>query len=55
VKGAALWNLGSGCCFGNVTDEVEQLVDPLLHFALTTYYRIPSPPERASLNPERYQ
>lgn len=55
VKGAAIWNLGSGCCFGDVSQEVSRLIEPLLHFNLGTYFEIPQASQRASTNAERYR
>lgn len=54
VKGAAIWNLGMGCCFGDVSRETHQLIEPLRRFNLTTVYEIPRPPARASTDPQRY-
>lgn len=55
VKGAAIWNLGAGCCFGTVSEEVHQLIDPLRRFNLTTAYSIPRAAEQASTDPDRYR
>lgn len=55
VKGAALWNLGAGCCFGTVSEEVHQLIDPVRRFNLTTAYSIPRAPEQASTDHELYR
>jgi hypothetical protein len=55
VKGAAIWNLGIGCCYGNVSEQVRELIDPLTKLALTRYFDRPMPPEQASTDPELYQ
>lgn len=54
VKGAAIWNLGTGCCFGDVSREVHQLIEPLRRFNLSTAYEIPRPPAQAPTDPGRY-
>ena len=55
VKGAAIWNLGTGCCFGNVSEQVRDLIDPLLAFNLSTYFTAPQPPDKAPTDPTLYQ
>ena len=55
VKGAAIWNLGTGCCFGTVSEQVRELINPLTRFALTRYFERPAPPQPASTNPELYR
>lgn len=55
VKGAAIWNLGAGCCFGSVSQEVHQLIDPVRRFNLTTSYTIPRLPEQAATDPELHR
>lgn len=55
VKGAGIWNLGTGCCFGTVSEQVRELIDPLRRFNLTTAYEIPRAPSRASTNAANYQ
>lgn len=55
VKGAAIWNLGIGCCFGNVSEQVRLLIDPLTELALTQYYDRPIPPQQAPTDPALYQ
>lgn len=55
VKGAATWNLGSGCCFGDVSQQVRGLIDPLRRFNLTTSYEAPRVPLQASTDPDRYR
>lgn len=55
VKGAAIWNLGTGCCFGNVSDEVHELIEPLRRFNLTTAYEIPRAPAMATTDPSAYE
>ena len=42
VKGAAIWNLGTGCCFGTVSEQVRELINPLTRFALTRYFERPA-------------
>lgn len=55
VKGAAIWNLGIGCCFGDVSEQVRELIDPLTELTLTRYFERPIPPEKASTDPELYR
>lgn len=55
VKGAAIWNLGTGCCFGTVSDEVRQLIDPLRRFNLATAYTVPRPPLQSSTDSALYR
>jgi hypothetical protein len=55
VKGAAIWNLGTGCCFGDISSEVAKLIDPLTAFNLQTYYAVPRPPEQAATDPSFYR
>lgn len=55
VKGAAMWNLGYGCCFGNVSEQVRQLIDPLRRFSLTNYFSAPMPPTQAPTDPALYR
>lgn len=54
VKGVAIWNLGVGCCYADISDEVALLVDPLAVFSLTHYYARPLPPNQAATNPAQY-
>ncbi|MFW6182684.1 MAG: hypothetical protein ACOC8X_02725 [Chloroflexota bacterium] len=55
VKGAAIWNLGTGCCFGDVSEEVRGLIDPLLAFNLSAYFTAPQTPDKASTDPALYE
>ena len=55
VKGAAIWNLGTGCCFGDVSEEVDDLIDPLRRFNLTTSFAIRALPEQEPADPRLYQ
>lgn len=55
VKGAAIWNLGTGCCYGTISEQVRELINPLTRFALTHYFERPAPPEQASTDPELYR
>ena len=55
VKGVALWNLGSGCCYGDISEQVRQLIDPVTKFSLTNYFSIPQPPTQQPINPGQFQ
>lgn len=55
VKGAAIWNLGTGCCFGEISSAVRELTEPLLAFNLQTYYAVPRPPQQAATDPSLYR
>ncbi len=53
LKGAAIWYLGGG--FGNIAEETQPLIIPLMHQSLGTYFAIPMDPETAPINPEEYR
>jgi hypothetical protein len=53
VKGAAIWYLGSG--FGEIANQVQPLIDPLLNYSLGNYFLIPLPPEQAPVEPDSYR
>lgn len=55
VKGAAIWNLGLGCCYDDISDQVSGLIGPLTDFALTKYYSIPQPPAQQAIAPEQFR
>ncbi len=55
VKGAAIWMIGLGCCFGDISDQVQQLLRPLTEYSLTHYFTAPLPPNQASTDPDLYQ
>ncbi|MBN1316664.1 MAG: hypothetical protein JXA42_14395 [Anaerolineales bacterium] len=54
VKGAAIWYLGGGDTFGNIADEAQKLIEPVMIFALTHYYTMPVLPAQATANPALY-
>ncbi len=53
VQGASIWNLGVGCCFGDISDQVQEIIDPLTEYSLTKYYALPS--EQSAVDPNRFQ
>ena len=53
VKGAAIWNLGQGCCYENISDQVGELITPLMLYALNTYFPISQ--EKTVVDPERFR
>lgn len=53
VKGAAIWNLGVGCCYEDISEQVGQLIAPLMHYALNNYFSVPQ--ETAVVDPERFR
>lgn len=53
IKGAAIWHLG--CCFADVADQTQRLIQPLTEYALGNYFAIPLPPQQAPINPEAYR
>ncbi len=55
VKGAAVWNLGIGCCFGDISEQVQQIIEPLTRYSLTHYFEIPQSPEKQAINPEQFR
>jgi hypothetical protein len=42
VKGAAIWNVGIGCCFGDISEQVQEIIDPVTDLALQNYFVIPA-------------
>jgi hypothetical protein len=54
VKGAAIWMLGLGCCFGEISEQVEGLIDPLTQYTLTHYFTAPLPPDKTPTDPALY-
>lgn len=55
VKGAAIWNLGIGCCFGDISDQVQQIVNPVTEFSLTNFFSIPQSPNQKPTDPGQFQ
>lgn len=55
VKGAGTWNLGIGCCFGDISEQVHEIIDPLTQYSLTHYFEIPLPPAKQAINPEQFR
>ncbi len=53
IKGAATWHLG--CCFADVADQTQRLIQPLTEYALGNYFAIPRPPAQAPIEPEVYR
>jgi hypothetical protein len=53
IKGAATWHLG--CCFADVADQTQKLIQPLTEYALGNYFAIPLPPAQAPIQPEVYR
>lgn len=53
VKGAAIWNLGIGCCFGDISEQVQEIIDPLTEFSLRNYYSYV--PEQQAINAAQFQ
>jgi hypothetical protein len=53
VQGAATWNLGVGCCFGDISDQVQRIIDPLTEYSLTKYFTLPA--EQQAVDPNRFQ
>ncbi len=53
VKGAAIWNLGIGCCFGDISEQVQEIIDPLTDFSLRKYYSLA--PGQQPVNPAQFQ
>lgn len=54
VKGAGIWNLGVGCCFGDVSEQVQEIIDPLTKYSLTNYFEIPQPPAQQPIDPQQF-
>jgi hypothetical protein len=53
IKGAATWHLG--CCFADVADQTQKLIQPLTEYALGNYFAIPLPPAQAPIEPDLYR
>ena len=53
VKGAALWNVGVGCCFGDISEQVQEIIEPLTELSLRKYYAISA--EQEPVNKGRFQ
>lgn len=54
VKGAAIWNLGIGCCYDDVSEETARLVAPLTEYSLTKYFAVPQPPAQQPIDPNQF-
>ncbi len=52
VKGAAIWYLGSG--FANIANKAQQLIYPVMVYALQNYFPAPLPPNRQPIAPEQF-
>jgi len=52
VKGAAIWNLGSGATFGNIHNEVNKLLFPMRDYSRANYFEIY--PQSARINPDLF-
>ncbi len=55
VKGIALWNLGSGCCYGDVSEQVQRIIDPVTDFSLKNYFPIPQLPAQQPIDPQQFR
>jgi hypothetical protein len=53
VKGAAIWNVGVGCCFGDISEQVQEIINPLTDLSLRKYYVLPA--EKQPVNPAQFQ
>lgn len=53
VKGVALWHIGVGCCFFDISQQTERLVEPLLHYSLTNYFAVAG--GETAVNPDAYR
>lgn len=54
VKGAAIWYLGRGDTFGNIGEQTQKLIEPVMVFSLTHYYSMPLQPLQAPADPSLY-
>ena len=55
VKGVGIWNLGIGCCFGNISDQVQKIIEPLTDYSLTSYFEVPLPPAQQAIDPDQFR
>jgi hypothetical protein len=53
VKGAAIWNVGIGCCFGDISEQVQEIIAPVTDLALQKYYAVPA--EQQPINPAQFE
>ncbi|MFN2192295.1 MAG: hypothetical protein ACK2UG_08120 [Candidatus Promineifilaceae bacterium] len=53
VKGAAIWNVGIGCCFGDISEQVQEIINPVTDLALQKYFAVPA--EKQPVNPEQFK
>ncbi|MCB8990350.1 MAG: hypothetical protein H6664_12780 [Ardenticatenaceae bacterium] len=51
VKGAAIWYLGGG--FANIANQAQRLIYPVMVYALTNYFAIPT--AQPPINPEQFR
>ncbi len=54
VKGAAIWNLGAGCCYDEISEEVTAFIEPLMRYSLTNSYERPPDDQPAAIDPSRF-
>lgn len=52
VKGAAIWNLGSGVTFGSIHNQVNRLILPLRDYSRANYFEIY--PQTAPIDPDLF-
>ncbi len=55
VKGVGIWNLGTGCCYGDISEQVQEIIDPVTAFSLNNYYAIPQPPDQQAVDPQKFR
>lgn len=53
VKGAAIWHFGIGCCFSDISQQTERLIEPLLAYSLTNYFAAAG--GETAVNPDAYR
>ena len=53
VKGAAIWHFGIGCCFSDISQQTERLIEPLLAYSLTNYFAVMG--GETAVNPDAYR
>jgi len=52
VKGAAIWYLGHG--FSDIANKTQQLIFPVMVYALQNYFPAPLPPQQQPIVPEQF-
>lgn len=55
VKGAAIWTLGTGCCYSDISEKVTEIVGPVTDFSLQNYFPVPLPPAQQPIDPQQFQ